>query len=249
MLERISPHLMSTHRRGGLIQGCLIVLSVILLLAIIGGVVVFMYGRQWIANGTAAGMRALIQESDLPASEKPEINAIIDEVRDDFKAGNITLEEIGTIFADFGSSSVLATGAALQFQALYVAPSKLSDEEKAAAGITFDRLAQAISEGKVKWENLDEVLKPIAYDTGNNNIEFQKPEAVSDDELRTVIGQAQAAADAAGVPAEVVKIDLSDEFRHYIEGKLGRPLGTPPGTTPALPEPQEEPAPDAQPEP
>ncbi len=239
MLERCSPRMFTNSRRGGVVQGCLIALGVVLLLAIIAGVVVAMNFKKWSADLTAAGMRAVIQESDLPASEKPEINAIIDEIRDDFKAGDITLEEIGTIFEGFETSPVLATGAAMQFQALYVTPSKLTDEEKAAASVTFDRLAVAISDGKVKWEDLDEVLAPIAYDSGNNNIEFQKPEAVSDDEVRTVIGQAQAAADDAGVPAEVAKIDLSDEFRRYIEEKLGRPLGTPPGTTPALPEPTE----------
>lgn len=245
MTERISPRLMSVRRRGGVIQGCLIALGVILLLAIIAGIVVAMNFKNWSADLTAAGMRAMISESDLPASEKPEINAIIDEMRDDFKAGNITLKEIGAIFEGFETSPVLAAGATLQFQAMYVAPSQLTDEEKEAASVTFDRLAVAISEGAVKWENLDEVLKPIAYDAGNNNIEFQKPEAVSDDEVRQVIGQAQAAADAAGVPPVVAKIDLSDEFRRYIEDKLGRPLGTPPGTPRALPEPQpeQEPAP------
>lgn len=232
MLERISPRLMSVHRRGGVIQGCLIALGAILLLAIVGGVIVALNFKNWSADLTAAGMRAIIQESDLPASEKPEINAIIDEVRNDFKAGNITFEEIGTIFQGFETSPVLATGAALQFQAMYVATSKLSDEEKTAASVTFDRLAQAIANGNVKWNDLDEVLKPIAYDAGNNKIEFQKPSAVSDDEVRQVIGQAQAAADAAGVPADVPKIDLSDEFRRYIEEKLGRPLGTPPSKKP-----------------
>lgn len=232
MIEGNSPRMVSAQRRGGVIQGCLVALGVILLLGIVAGVVVALNFKNWSADLTAAGMRALIQESDLPASEKPEINAIIDEVSDDFKAGHITLEEVRTIFQGFETSSVLATGAALQFQALYVARSKLGDEEKAAAATTFDRLAQAITEGKVKWNDLDEVLKPIAYDAGNNNIEFQKPEAVSDDEVRTVIAQAQAAADAAGVPTAVRKIDLSDEFRRYIEEKLGRPLGTPPTSTP-----------------
>ena len=37
-------------------------------------------------------MRAAIDSSDLPASEKPEINAIIDQVRDEFKKDNITVE-------------------------------------------------------------------------------------------------------------------------------------------------------------
>lgn len=232
MLERISLRTTTLQRRGGVIQGCLIALGVLLLLAIIGGVIVAMNFKSWSADLTAAGMRAAIDSSDLPASEKPEINAIIDQVRDEFKKDNITLEEIGSIFQDFDTSPVLSTGAALQFQAMYVTPSKLSDEEKTAAGVTFNRLAQAIVDGKVKWNDLDEVLKPIAYDAGNNELEFQKPEAVSDDEVRQVIGQAEAAADDAGVPDDVPQIDLSDEFKRYIEEKLGRTLGMPPAAKP-----------------
>lgn len=228
MLSTSSFRALARTRHGGVIQGCLIALGVVLLLAVIGGVVVALNFKSWTASAGAAVAKAAIDESELPEAEKPEIKAIIDQLRDEVKADRVTLEEVGKIFEGINESPILATGAALQFQGMYVTPSKLSDEEKAASAVTFDRLAQALTEQKIKWNDLEKVLEPIAYETADGKMEFQKPEAVSEDEIRQVISQAQQAADDAGMSAEPTKIDLSDEFLKYIEDKLGRPLGTPP---------------------
>lgn len=229
MLNTRSIQAMGSRRRGGFVQGCLVALGVVLLLLIVGGVVVALNFRSWSASAGAAFAKAVIEKSELPEAERPEIIAIIDQLRDEVKAKRVTLDEVAVIFADFNHSPILATGAAMQFQAMYVKPSKLTDDEKAASAVAFDRLAQAIAEKKIRWKDLEKILEPIAYKTSNNNLEFQKPEAVSEDEIRRVISQAQQAADDAGVPAEPTKIDLSDEFRKYIEERLGRPLGPPPG--------------------
>ncbi|GAB4386354.1 MAG: hypothetical protein Kow0022_15080 [Phycisphaerales bacterium] len=229
MLNTRSLQAPGSRRRGGFVQGCLVALGVVLLLLIVGGVVVALNFRSWSASAGAAVARAVIEESELPEAEKPEIVAIIDELRDEVKAKRVTLDEVAGIFADFNRSPILATGAAMQFQAMYVKPSKLTDDEKAASAVTFDRLAQAITEEKIRWKDLEKILDPIAYKTSGGHLEFQKPQAVSEDEIRRVIAQAKQAADDAGVPAEPMSIDLSDEFRKYVEERLGRPLGTPPG--------------------
>jgi len=209
--------------RGGFIQGCLIALAVLVAVLVAAGVVVAFNFKSWMASGTAAVAKAVIDESELPETEKPEIKAIIDQLRDEVKAGTVTLEQVSEIFEGLPDSPVLAAGAALQFVGMYVEPSGLTDEEKADGVVTFDRLAFALSEGTIAWDDLEEILKPIAYKQ-DDSLEFQDPKAVSDDELRQVIAQAREAADGAGVPAEVEKIDLSDTFAAYIEEKLGRPL-------------------------
>lgn len=91
----------------------------------------------------------------------------------------------------------------------------MSEEEKAVAKMTLDRIANGIVTEKISREELDDLLTHISDRDENGTIEIR--EEVTDEELRKFLTAATEKADAAGVPAEV---EPSDELKKIIDAAL-----------------------------
>ena len=63
-------------------MGCFVAIIAVILIFVAIGVYVAHNYQTWLAHGIAAGMHALVENSDLPQHEKPEIREIIDQIKD-----------------------------------------------------------------------------------------------------------------------------------------------------------------------
>lgn len=228
MLSKPASNTLS--RRGGMLQGCLIVVAILVVIGIAVGIFAAMNWRDWAADLMSVAAKEVINESDLPGSEKPEIIAVFDEVAEGFRNKQVTFEELGDIFEGFEDAPVFWIGLTMQFEGSYVQPSGLSDEEKADAALTLNRVCQGLDNGQLTAQDAKDMLDPVTADDADGEGELLMPDETTDEQVREVIAGALAKVDAAGIPASSVEIDLSEEFREYIEERLGRPLGTAPAT-------------------
>ena len=209
----------------GVATGCLVAIIAVILIFVAIGVYIANNYQTWLAHGIAAGMHALIDSSDFPLQEKSEITEIIDQIKDGYLAGEISLDELGLILESMGDCPALPIGLVTQFEQSYVEPSGLSSEEKALANLNLNRLARGISDGQIGWEVIDEILAPISDPGEDGNQNLKAPEQVTDEEIRLVLATVQEAVDQARISNQKIEIDISDEFRKSVEDALGRSIG------------------------
>jgi hypothetical protein len=213
-------------RRGGILQGCLIAVAIVLVLVIAGGIFVYMNARGWSASLMQTVAVEAVNQSDLPESEKPEIIAVFDDLSESFRSGDVTLEELIEVFTDLDKTPVFALGTVLQFEGAYVGKSGLTDEQKAAAKLTLNRVAQGLADNRLSWDQATAILKPVTVKDANGDDDLLMPDETNDEQIREVIANAEAAVTEAGITDAYKEIDLSEEFRKHIEARLGRTIGS-----------------------
>ncbi len=211
-------------RREGMASGCLIAVIVVVVILVGAGIYVATNFKHWAAEGVAVAMALVIEESALPEQEKSEIIAILGQLKEDFQVGALTFEELGLILQTMENCPALAIGMMTQFEASYVEPSSLNDEEKIEANLILNRFAQGLAGGVISWEDTGEVSESIMTLDDDGNQTIKEPGEVTDDEIRQVLAAARQAADDAGIPEKMIEIDISDEFQKTIEAAIGRSL-------------------------
>jgi len=118
-------------RRGGILGGCLVVLAILLILAIAGGVYVSMNWRAWTADWTVQGVEQMLSQSDLPEEQRSAVMVEVQGLADDFKAGDVTLDELGKIANELIESPIIPVAAVYGTRKAYFEESGLTEEEKA----------------------------------------------------------------------------------------------------------------------
>jgi hypothetical protein len=106
-------------------------------------------------------------------------------------------------------------------EAKYFDQSGLSDEEKTAGHVTLNRFMQAVVNDKVPQATMDQVMEHIADRKPGGDDQWELKESVTDDQLRELLADAKAAADAAEIPAEIPEVDPSEEVRQIVDDVLG----------------------------
>ena len=227
-----SPNVMSlTHKNSDLINqrhgfatGCLIAIIVVVLLMVGGGIYVAKNFKSWAAAGITAAMSMMIEQSELPDVEKSEIVKILNQVKEEYLAGDISLEELGKIFEAMADCPAIAMGIVVQFEGSYVESSNLSDGEKNDASLALNRFAQGLTNGVIGWSEIETIVAPISETSADGEITLKDPARVTDDEIREVLAAAKLAADRASIPEQLLEIDISESFRQTIEQALARSL-------------------------
>jgi hypothetical protein len=212
------------HRPEGFATGCLIAIIVVVLIIVGGGIYVAKNFKSWAAAGITAAMSMMIEESDLPDVEKSEIVEILNQVKEEYLAGDISLEELEQILEAMVDCPAIAMGIIVQFEASYVESSILSDGEKNDAKLALNRFAQGLTSGEIGWEEIEAIVAPISETTAEGDITLKEPARVTVDEIREVLAAVKLAADRAGIPEQLLEIDISESFKESIEQALTRPL-------------------------
>lgn len=223
-LKQLQVKIAPAKNHEGIATGCLVTIIAVILIFVAIGVYAAKNYQTWLAHGIAAGMQAVIDNSDLPRQEKSEIKEIINQIKDDYLAGEISVAELGLILESMSQCPAIPIGLVTQFEESYVVPSGLNSEQKAAANLDLNRLARGISSGQIGWEIVDEILAPISDPGEDGNQHLRSPAEVSDDDIREVLAAVQKAADGAGIPDEKVEIDISDEFKKSVKTALGKEI-------------------------
>ena len=209
------------QREGNVLVGCLVVLGVVLLAAVIGGVVVYKNWKTWAADFGRDAIVTLVEEADLEKDQKDAIIARVDELAEDFKAGVIDLEDMGNVTMALVESPLLPLGAVMLAHHRYIEPSELSDEEKAAGQLALQRYARGIYEETIALEDIEDVMSPISDQDLEGNMELRDPDQVTTEDLREFISLVKARADEAQIPDEPFELDIAAEVNKAIDIALG----------------------------
>ena len=156
-----------------------------------------------------------VEQSELDPAEKRAIIADVDRVVDQYRAGKITLDDLGRIFEELAKSPVMQSIVVYAVDKQYIEPSGLTDEEKQAGRLTLQRVVRGLFEEKIKEGDLDPALDHLSTRTPGG--QRQMKDRVSDQELRKFLAECQRLADQAGIPSEPVDIKISEEFRKAID--------------------------------
>ena len=199
--------------------GCGVVLLIFL---IAGGLFIWWLTanfRRIGADFTTKMLKQGMRELQLPDDQQTRIFQRIDQISQQFKDEEITLEQVGHIFEVIGESPLMPAGTALLVQRTYLDKSGLTEAEKEAARLSIRRFARGTIEQSIPEERSNEVLDLISTkDSQDNSRQFE--ETLTDAQLRLFIAEAKKAADEAEVAAEIPEINFADEFDKAVDEAL-----------------------------
>lgn len=247
-------------RRGNMLVGCLSVLAVVLVLAIIATIFVMRSYRGWIATGIEKAVDTALIEMQIDDAEQSEIQVHVQTLMTKYTSKQISNEQLGEVFETLIESPLVAAAVLGGIDKLYFVDSELSDEEKAAARVQLRRYANGLFDETIDPNTLETVLASVSTSNpddndiviqhqfgsnGTSQYALRSADEVSDDELRELVAQAQAKADEAGIEANPPEVDLSDTLGVALAQALGEDptLWVPGYIEPS--EPAELPEPDA----
>ena len=205
--------------------GCLVAL----LLAAAGGIYMWLNFRKLASDFGRAIIVSQVDALDLPKEQRDGIIQHVNRLSDDYRSGRIEFEQLKAIFQEL--QPLIGSGVMVGFVTGYVKPSQLSAAEKEAARMTVLRFVQGNIDGKIDSATAEQVLGAIRK-PGTKPEEMKFKPKLTDEELRKVLADAKAAADAAGIAAELPVVDLAQELGKAIEQALAKTGKAPASATP-----------------
>ena len=223
--QQPSPAYPAPQQGGGGTNAVLIVLAVVglTILLMCGGLVGLAYyayvnARQFGADLSRKVIVDVVEQSELQEKDKRVVVAQVDRVAEAYKAGRISLEDVGRVMQELAESPLFVTAMVEAVEAQYVAPSGLSEEEKAEARLTLERVARGVYEETIPPESLDPALDPISTKDAQGNRQLK--DRITDAELRDFLARSKQIADEAQVPEEPFQIDIAQEFKKAVDRAL-----------------------------
>ncbi len=198
--------------------GCGVALVIAMCLVAAGGYWLWSNAKSLASGLAASGIIQAVESSDLTDDQKSRIVLRVEQVRDDFVAGDITLEQVAKIGEQIVESPALYIASVMFVEQAYIVPSGLSGEEKEAAGRTLQRFARGLYEKSYPMEVLEDVLAPVQKTDAGGQKQFK--EKPTDEDLRELIELARQKADEAGVPDEPFVVDVAKEIEDAIDEVL-----------------------------
>src|SRR5690349_18804437 len=111
--------------------GCLGMMAIMLVLAVIVGIWVSRHWREWAADLGSQVINQGIDASDLAPQEKVEVKEQVDRVAKAFRSGQISNEQAGRIFKKIMESPLMPMIGVMVVDKQYLEKSGLTAEEKA----------------------------------------------------------------------------------------------------------------------
>lgn len=202
--------------------GCGVIVVLGVLAVVLGGFWVANNAREFGTDLAVTAMKEGLNELEVPDDQRKRMHDRIDDIGQQFKDGNLELEQVAAIFKKLSESPILPAGVSLFVKRVYIRDSGLDEEEKAAADTAIQRFARGVIDNSISEAKREAVLDMISTKKPDGNREFKQK--LTDDELRDFLKAVTETADEAGVPAEVPEINFADEFDKAIDEALGEAL-------------------------
>jgi hypothetical protein len=198
--------------------GCLIVLGIAIVIAIVAGIWIARNFRGWVADFGSQAINQRIDSSELPAQKKIEVKKQVDRVAKAFGDGRISFQQAGDIIQKLTKSPLMPTLVVAAVDLKYFDASGLSNDEKVEGRTTLKRFARGVIDKKINDKEVDAVMMHVA-DRGSDD-SWKLRQRVSDADLKAALAEAKAKADDAGVAAKPEEIDPSDELKKIVDEYL-----------------------------
>ena len=213
MTPNITVNHSETTRRGGVLKGCLIAFVIVGLIAGASVWFVSTHWKGWTASGIKKVAEEGINQSDLPAAEKPEMIAEIEAFATDFESGVVPTRLFFETIRGLSEGPLFPVGMVYAVDEGYVKPSGLSDEDKAAGSRALQRFARGLYESTLDMDDFKAMAGSIGYEDTDGAFHLNPKASVNDDMIRQTIANAKAKADELGIADEAFVVDLSDELK------------------------------------
>ncbi|MCA9273170.1 MAG: hypothetical protein KDA31_09005 [Phycisphaerales bacterium] len=220
-----------------ILVGCLSIVIAGLLLGGIGTVVVWKNWRGWTANFSTAALDETLKGIHLPNEEHDALMQRARLLADEFVQKRITVDEFQKLGDALTESEFMPMLIAKAMYGGYIAPSTLSDEEKARGQLVFGRLARGFVDKKLVDDDFEAVLAPLGKSgqysinvdsDSKSGFSMRSPQQVSAEDLLEVIARAEKLAEEKELSPEPLNVDIVQELDRIVEETLGRKI-IPPG--------------------
>ena len=234
-LEEFRPNKSNTGKF--ILVGCLSVVIAGLLLGGIGGVVVWQNWRNWSADFTTSRLDSALAKIHLPNEEHDALMQRARLLADEFVAKRITPQEFQQLGEALSESELMPMLVAKAMYGGYIAPSTLSDEDKARGQLAFGRLARGFVDEKLVDDDFEAVVAPLSKNAqygvqvdgdSHTGFSFRSPQQVTNEDLLQVIERAEKLAEEKELSPEPLNVDIVEELDRIVEETLGRKI-IPPG--------------------
>jgi hypothetical protein len=159
-----------------------------------------------------------IQSSDMDDDDKETIIVQVDRVKNAYKAGDITTEEVTQLLGNILQGPIMMVGMCQHMERHYVIASDLSDEEKSEGQLTLQRVACGVFDDTITRSQFETLTASISVNDQNGNPSLK--ETLTDEELREILTQCKKLADDADLPEEPYDIDIGEEIKKAVDEVL-----------------------------
>lgn len=205
--------------------GCGIVLLILVILLAIGGIYVAKNWKSLTASGFSMAINQVVDASSLPDDQKQTIKDRVAHVKEEFLAGNITVEQIGDVYENLDVENLVGAGMAQYVGKGMIGSSKLTDDQKAQGEQAFNRVAHGLIDKQIEIKDVKQALAPVMEDPTSDDWALkQNP---TPDDWKQVVDNASKLADQAGVPKDVKEVDFAQQVSDAFDKALGTPQQQP----------------------
>lgn len=202
--------------------GCLVALLLMVGIVSVGGYFLFRSAKRITAEAAVQAVEHGIQQTELSEEQRTAIIERVEELAEDFRSGELTLEEIAEIGEQIVESrAVIAGGAEFVVRRHILDQVELSDEELAHANRLIQRLARGIVEEQLEMSDFESIKDIVLIDQGEGN--YRLKEDLSQDDVEKFMGELEKLVDEAGVPDEPYEVDIASELDRIVESARGGP--------------------------
>lgn len=208
--------------------GCGVVALVVVLACGIGGYWTVTKAPAMAARAVRDGMAEQVRSSDLPEAEQEAIVQEMDRVVVAIEKGDVNMQNVKRTMEELAESPLVIFVLIAGLEEQYLKKSGLSNEEKAAAKLTIQRIYRGVKEEKIDMSQLESGLEHIATKKADGGWELKSH--VSDEDLRAFLAECKQLADDAEVPNEPFEFVLSEEVHKIVDSLLGAPAAAEAGS-------------------
>lgn len=206
----------------GCLIGCLIVGAISLVICAGVGFYAYKQGPTLMVQGSREIVKTLLDESELPEEERVAIFTEFDRVGDAFISGELNMQGLGELIQELVESPVMALPMIQAIDAKYLESSGLSEQEKAEARDTIQRVAFGVMNDKFDQFEIKSLTRHVMKNPNSTDPAEQQQlkTSLTDDELRAFLTDAKQLCDDKEIPLEDSEIRISEKLREIIDRKL-----------------------------
>ncbi len=193
---------------------CLGMMFVCVVACGVGGWFVMKKAPDWARDAVVA----TIEGSDLTEADKQIVTQQVDRVITEYKAGRISMEQLGQIAEEFSESPLPTLMMAMAAEEAYIKSSGLEQAEKEQAKRTLQRVARGVFEEHIESDELNTALDYVSTQDANGARQFNHP--VADEERRNMLAECKRLADDSNVPDEDYKVNVGEQLKAAIDRAL-----------------------------
>ncbi len=210
--------------------GCGVALIIAVVAVVVFGFFMVKKGKDMTTDFVVGAATQGVQDSNLDEESKQAMITRIESLAQDFKSGDITMEQMGRIVENLADGPIMSSLIAHTLEQTIIANSTLPPEEKEDARQQLQRVIHGMTQNQVSSQEMNDVMAPVLVDTTDGTSTSVSLKAnPTEEELREVIENARTLADAKGIPNQEFSLDIGAELdRAIAEAKGEQPAAATP---------------------